>query len=46
MFFLNKWNQWKNYLEKIMIYFHVTSQILDDSLKQMENFFKDFDLDI
>jgi hypothetical protein len=38
---LNKWNQREIYSEILMVYFHITCQILDYPLKLMENLFKD-----
>jgi hypothetical protein len=41
MFSLNKWNQWKIYMEILTVDFHVMSQILNYSLKLLEILFKD-----
>jgi hypothetical protein len=44
MMFLNKWNQREIYLDILMGYFHVKGQTMDDSLKLLENLFKDLEI--
>jgi hypothetical protein len=41
MIYLNKWNQREVYSEILMVYFHITCQILDYPLKLMKILFKD-----
>jgi hypothetical protein len=38
MMSMNKWNQWENYSDILMVDFHVMSQIIDYPLKLMEIF--------